>query len=67
MDSLGLQRVPLRVLGGLGEGFVELEFPFGALEPGENPGKREHTSHHLTKVEVIKAGGTDNTSGSRFG
>ena len=67
MDSLGLQRVSLRVLGGLGEGFVEPEFPFGALEPGENPGKREHTSHHLTKVEVKKEGATDNNSGSSFG
>ena len=46
---------------------MEPEFPFGALEPGENPGKREHTSHHLTKVEVKKEGGTDNYSGSNFG
>ena len=46
---------------------MEPEFPFGALEPGENPGKREHTSHHLTKVEVKKEGGTDNTVGSTLG
>ena len=38
---------------------MEPEFPFGALEPGEIPEKREHTSHHLTKVEVEKDGATD--------